>query len=152
MSGKNVVALFHALSGAACMVVSLFAAGQMAIPEQPIKAIGLTVFALGGLFFAYAVAYLRAAFQGNVDPVTDRLVTDGPYRLVRHPLYLAMVVMCGGLSLGLRSVVGLLLSAFVFFPLSVVRARLEEEALGSRFGEDWDEYASRTGFMVPFLY
>ncbi|MGD1995302.1 MAG: isoprenylcysteine carboxylmethyltransferase family protein [Anaerolineae bacterium] len=152
MRKKNLVALFHALSGAAGILVSLFSKGQIRLPEQPVKSVGFTIFGLGGLLFAYAVAYLRGGFEGNVDPVTEDLVTEGPYRFVRHPLYLAMLVMCMGLAIGLRSICGLAMTVLVFFPLCIYRARLEEEALELRFGKEWRDYSDRTDFIIPFVY
>jgi len=41
---------------------------------------------------------------------------------------------------------------FLFFlPSEVYRAKLEERALESRFRDEWDQYKSRTGFMLPVL-
>ena len=65
----------------------------------------------------------------NVDPVGDKLVTGGAYRVVRQPVCPAMLIMCLGLAMGLRSWLGISLSVIVFLPSAVWRARLEEAAL-----------------------
>jgi protein-S-isoprenylcysteine O-methyltransferase Ste14 len=152
MNRKDLVALIHALSGAAALIASVMARGQIGVPERPVKAIGYGVFVVGCLVFAYSLAFLRGAFTGNVDPVSEKLVCGGPYRVVRHPVYLAMLIMCLGLAVGLRSWLGIALSTIVFFPAAVWRAKLEEAALSQKFGEEWKAYRQRSHFMVPFIF
>lgn len=76
------------------------------------------------------------------------LVTDGPYRWVRHPMYSFSFLMVTGFSLlsanwfiGLAAILGL--------PLLVVRTRTEEEKLIERFGNEYREYMQRTGRFWP---
>ena len=152
MKKKDLVALCHALSGTAALIASILTKGQIDIPEQPIKTIGYVVFALGCLLFVYSLLYLRGAFMGNIDPVGEKLVVDGPYRVIRRPLYLTMLVMCLGLAVGLRSWMGITLTIIIFFPLTVYRARLEEVALHDKFGEEWKTYCDHTRFIIPFLF
>jgi protein-S-isoprenylcysteine O-methyltransferase Ste14 len=152
MDKKDLAALTHALSGAAALIASIMAKGQIGIPEQPIKVIGYGIFALGGLVFAYSLLFLRSAFMGNIDPVSEELVTGGPYRVVRHPVYLAMLVMCLGIAIGLRSWLGIALTTIVYFPSAVYRARLEEAALDEKFGEEWKAYRDRSHFIIPFFF
>ena len=152
MSTKDLVSLLHALTGAGAIIASFMAKGQIGIPPQPVKSLGLGIFVAGSLLFVWSLLHLRAAFRGNVDPVTDRLVTTGPYRIVRHPVYLAMVVMAFGLALGLRSVLGIALTALTFIPSAIYRARLEEQSLEERFRDAWTAYRSRTRFIVPLIF
>jgi protein-S-isoprenylcysteine O-methyltransferase Ste14 len=144
MSKNDLVALVHALLGTAAVIASIMSKGQFGIEERPVKTIGFAAFLLGTLLFAYAVSFLRKAFMGNVDPVGEALVTTGLYRLVRRPVYLAMLVMCLGLAIGLRSLLGLALTAFGFLPTAVYRARLEEQALEAKYGEEWRVYRLST--------
>jgi protein-S-isoprenylcysteine O-methyltransferase Ste14 len=152
MKKGNIVALFHAISGAGCFIASFTTRGQIGIAEEPIKTVGLIIFGIGIILFTFTVLHLQNAFRGNVDPVTETLVTTGPYHQVRHPLYLAMLIMCVGLAVGMRSVLGAAIAIAAFFPLSVYRAMLEEDALGKKFGKEWEIYRSKTKFMIPFLY
>lgn len=151
MHRENLIALLHALSGVAAMVASLFTKNACLASVAFIKPLGFAVFALGMLLFSVAAGFLKKAFQGNIEPLTDVLITTGPYKIVRHPLYLGMVVSTSGIALGLKSLWGLLLTLFVFVPLGVCRARLEEEALARKFGPAWEAYARRTRFMFPLL-
>lgn len=151
MHRENLIALLHALSGVAAMVASLFTKNAFLASVAFIEPLGFAVFALGMLLFSVAAGFLKKAFQGNIEPLTDVLITTRPYKIVRHPLYLGMVVSTSGIALGLKSLWGLLLTLFVFVPLGVCRARLEEEALARKFGPAWETYARRTRFMFPLL-
>jgi protein-S-isoprenylcysteine O-methyltransferase Ste14 len=152
LNRNNIIALAHALAGASAIFISFLSRGQIGIPEEPIKTIGFLVFGFGMILFTYSVFNLRAAFRGNIDPTTDILIKSGPYKLVRHPLYLAMLVMSLGLAIGLRSIWGIGLTFFPFLPLCIYRARLEEGALNEKFGQLWQEYSSQTAFLIPFIY
>lgn len=86
-----------------------------------------------------------------VQPEAERLVVTGPYRFIRHPAYLGMLVAFLGIALAARSWLGLL-SVFVFMgPGTWLRAAREERMLRQKFGETWVEYASRTGSILPGL-
>ncbi len=152
MGKGNLVALLHALSGVAALVVGLSTKGGLQPWVSFLKPVGFAGFVLGMLLFTLAILYLRRAFQGNIHPVTENLIKDGPYRIVRHPLYLGMIISIGGLALGMRSVWGLIITLVVFLPLSVLRARLEETALHKKFGVIWEDYSKRTYFILPPVY
>jgi protein-S-isoprenylcysteine O-methyltransferase Ste14 len=87
-----------------------------------------------------------------VEPVTDKLITTGPYRLVRHLLYLGMFLATIGLAVAFRSLWGMLITLALFIPAGLWRARLEEEALARRFGAEWEDYAAMTYFILPPVY
>jgi protein-S-isoprenylcysteine O-methyltransferase Ste14 len=99
----------------------------------------------------WAAGYIREAFMGDVKPVLDKIVKKGPYRLVRHPVYLGMTIALSGIPITLKSWPGIL-SVFIFFLPSVIyRARLEEKALAQKFGKEWQEYVKTTNFAIPFV-
>jgi len=114
-----------------------------------IKLVGGVLFVLGSSLFVWSLLHLREGFLGNVEPETEHLATRGPYRFMRHPLYLGMITTTVGLTIGIRSAWGTLAVFVLFVPATVYRARLEERALMARFGEEWNEYARRTSFMFP---
>jgi protein-S-isoprenylcysteine O-methyltransferase Ste14 len=152
MSKANLVALLHALSGAGAMIASLYTKTDFLASVRAIKPLGFVVLSAGMLLFVVTVAHLKEAFFGNVEPVTDTLITAGPYKLVRHPLYLGMVISTIGLAIGLRSLWGVLVVFVIFIPAGLWRARLEEDALAQKFGKEWEDYAKRTYFMFPPVY
>jgi len=107
---------------------------------------GKVILFLGGLLFLYVCYYLRRGLLGEVEPNLDHLVTEGPYRWCRHPLYLSFVLIILGLDLMFGSPAGILVTLFLALPSMIYRARLEEKALADRFGEEWEAYKERTRF------
>ena len=77
------------------------------------------------------------------------LVTSGPYRYVRHPIYSGLSAMLLGTSLvyPLAAVPCLLTIAY-----SVFAARREERDMEQRFPEAYAEYRGRSKFLVPFVF
>ncbi len=80
-----------------------------------------------------------------------RLITVGPYSLVRNPLY--VFSLCGALGIGLSAgsliITGLLCIPFlVWFPLMVIE---EERVLAARHPEEWAAYAASTPRFIPAL-
>lgn len=79
------------------------------------------------------------------------VVTTGPYALVRHPMYVAMIVMMLALPLALGSRVALL-PAFVSIALLIVRTRMEDTTLHAEL-DGYREYAGKTRYrLVPGLW
>jgi protein-S-isoprenylcysteine O-methyltransferase Ste14 len=81
-----------------------------------------------------------------------RLVQEGPYRLVRHPVYTAIMTLAIGQALFFLSF-PVALFAVLLVGLANYRARLEEALLRSpeAFGATYDAYVARTGRFLPRL-
>lgn len=78
------------------------------------------------------------------------LITEGPYRISRHPMYFALqVATLGSLLLYRNWAVVFCFASFIFL---FIRARREEEALLLRYGGKWKEYAGRVPFWFPRLH
>lgn len=78
-----------------------------------------------------------------------RLITDGPYAVVRHPMYLGVIVaFLGGLLL--YRTWTMLIFGFSMLGLGI-RARREEQALAAEFGEEWEVYRQAVPAWVPRL-
>lgn len=82
--------------------------------------------------------------------IEHRLITHGPFALVRHPLYLGLQVGALGGFLIYRT--WTLVFVFVNFLGLLFRARREEEALAAEFDEAWDAYSQRVPFWIPRLH
>ena len=76
------------------------------------------------------------------------LVTSGPYRWVRHPLYAATAMTVLGNSLAAANWFLLAAGALVF-TMMVIRTDREEAFLIARFGDSYREYMARTGRFLP---
>jgi protein-S-isoprenylcysteine O-methyltransferase Ste14 len=102
---------------------------------------GLSASILGVL----TLSFLGRSF--SVMPEARRLVTAGPYSLVRHPLYLFELVGVVGIVLQLRSPASVLLLAIVV-ALQVARARWEEAVLDRAFA-GFAAYRQHVPFIIP---
>ena len=80
----------------------------------------------------------------------QRLVTEGPYRWVRHPLYSVGTVFWIALSLVLSNGAILLMSVLIVV-LIVRRTQMEEEKLIESFGKQYRVYNTHTGRFIPRL-
>lgn len=79
------------------------------------------------------------------------LVTDGPYRFVRHPIYSGMFGMLAATGLSMSSWPALLAGVVVFWAGTVLRVKQEEILLKQVFGDKFEQYAARTGSLFPRL-
>jgi protein-S-isoprenylcysteine O-methyltransferase Ste14 len=78
------------------------------------------------------------------------LVTRGPYRVIRHPIYGFQIVMLAGAALLLPTIFSLLILA-IHFVCVQAKAADEESYLLSVHGETYREYVNRTGRLFPKL-
>jgi len=127
------------------LVVSFFYPTGIGVPRE----FGVIVLVCGFLIFGYVLIYLRRGFFGETKPVLDHLVTNGPYRFCRHPLYLSFIAIVLGIDLLSRSAVGVVFTLVVSVPSVVYRAKVEDRLLREKFGEEWKRYADKVGFLLP---
>jgi protein-S-isoprenylcysteine O-methyltransferase Ste14 len=80
-----------------------------------------------------------------------QLVRNGPYRLIRHPMYSGWWLALIGAVLIYRTWILIMLLAFSLLAFAR-RARLEERKLSERFGAEWEAYAASTKSLIPFIY
>jgi protein-S-isoprenylcysteine O-methyltransferase Ste14 len=81
-----------------------------------------------------------------------RLVTAGPYRLVRHPIYSAMLGILIATGIGVSHWIGLLAGVVILSLGTWIRVRSEERLLRTEFGAAYDDYARRVPALVPRLF
>jgi protein-S-isoprenylcysteine O-methyltransferase Ste14 len=84
-------------------------------------------------------------------PLPDRLITDGPYRWVRHPFYLGYIIGALAPAVAIHHPVILLVS-IIMVAITVVAAFREERVwLASPRGDEYREYRRRVGMFLPFI-
>ena len=112
---------------------------------------GLVMCALGLAFAAWARAYLGKNWG---IPMTVKegaeLVTTGPYRFVRHPIYSG--VLLGFLGSALVGGMPWLIAFVIFAIYFALSARAEEHLMVKEFPDQYPEYQKRTQAFIPFVW
>jgi protein-S-isoprenylcysteine O-methyltransferase Ste14 len=117
-----------------------------------LRYVGLVLFAAGFLLMNWSEATLGRLFSVQVTVQENhRLITGGPYRYVRNPRYLGIILFNLGVSLVFRSWLALILTAALAVVL-LWRIQDEEALMRQEFGEEWDAYARQSWHLIPFLY
>ncbi len=137
------------------IIAYLINPASMAWASVPLSAwlrwTGVGFLAAAGVLFIWT---FRSLGKNLTDTVVTRkdhtLVTTGPYRWVRHPIYTSAALMIPASSLVAANWF-FFATGCVVFQLLVIRTRKEEENLIARFGDDYRNYMQRTGRFVPRL-
>lgn len=123
--------------------------GFVAPSRDPRHAVAGTALVLVGYVLAFvSLAWLGRSF--SIQPEARRLVTTGPYAIVRHPLYLAETIAATGMAVHLWARPAFAALA-VQVTLQVLRAGYEEEVLAAAFGEEFEAYRRRTKQFLPWV-
>lgn len=113
-------------------------------------AIGITLAVVGICLTFAAQLAMGDSWRVGVDPEErTALVTNGPFRLVRNPIYSAMLPTVFGLVLMVPSVLALAAIITLFVGLELQVRRVEEPYLLHAHGGVYADYAARVGRFVP---
>lgn len=109
---------------------------------------------LAGLALRWtAILTLRGAFTVDVAIASgQRLVERGPYRWMRHPAYTGNLLAFLGMALLFTDWIAALTLVVPISAAFLYRIRVEERALRTAFGGEYERYARRTRRLVPFVY
>lgn len=139
-------AFFGALLGTHMFVIAHLA-GVPLISPHPVAWIqnaGMVLIASSYPLVVYTLLVLGGSF--SVLPEAKKLVTVGPYRWSRHPLYV-LYVFWYLLLVGVGQSLTVLVLAAASTALQLYRAGCEERVLAAAFGEEYEEYRKTTGWL-----
>lgn len=135
----------------ALAILAAFAMGRLlplpwpGLDDLPARIIGYG-FGIGGILLsAWAILTLARA-RTNIMPhrAADRLITSGPYRIWRHPIYMAETMILLGAAQATGNI-WFAISSVLFTVLILGLAVLPEERhLEARFGAEFEAYRART--------
>jgi len=114
---------------------------------------GILFFFFGNILQCWSRVFLSHSFRlGGVAPrAEDKFVTSGPYGLVRHPMYTAVLLMSLGLALLVQSI--FILALFVMLAIFILLLIPEEESqLRDAYGDTYSEYRQKVKALIPFIY
>jgi protein-S-isoprenylcysteine O-methyltransferase Ste14 len=114
--------------------------------------VGAAVMVAGLGFAVWAREHLGRNWSSSVTIKQDHeLITSGPYRVVRHPIYTGILAGMLGTAIALSQVRGFIAVALIFlafwFKLSI-----EERWMRSQFGDTYTTYAHQTAALVPYIF
>jgi protein-S-isoprenylcysteine O-methyltransferase Ste14 len=130
---------------------------HMTIHEQWIttvlEIVGLVLCVAGYLLMAWALITLRRNYQlgGSAPRPEDKMISDGPYSLIRHPMYTAALSISLGLAFLIQS--GAFIGVFfIYLVLITPLIVMEENALRKTYDEQYRVYQQKTRKLIPFIY
>jgi protein-S-isoprenylcysteine O-methyltransferase Ste14 len=114
--------------------------------------LGVALSAIGYGFIFWSGLALGKQYSPEVTIQKDhQLITSGPFRWIRHPRYLGVILLTIGFSLVFRSWIGLALSPFLIAVL-LLRIHDEEALLKNEFGAEWDAYCRTSARLLPGIW
>jgi protein-S-isoprenylcysteine O-methyltransferase Ste14 len=120
--------------------------------DTNVQVAGLGLGILSALFAAWAMWSLGKSYGIRMDIFDGhRLKTNGPYAIVRHPMYLGIVLYHVGATLVLQSPLLLALTALVIAPFTAIRIAYEERPLRTAFGDSYATYQRNVPPLLPFV-
>jgi protein-S-isoprenylcysteine O-methyltransferase len=139
------------------LIVSVVEAAYFRYPQSfawdIFTTIGLAL-ALSGLALrTWAFRTLGRHFTWHITVYDDhKVITDGPYRFVRHPSYTGAWILYSAIPFMLHSWVGFAISVvFQFFAYSR-RIKHEEKEMGAKLGAAYVDYSKTVKTLVPFIW
>jgi protein-S-isoprenylcysteine O-methyltransferase Ste14 len=124
--------------------------------RSPLNAVmtclGFSVFVVGAAIFRVSRNRLKSFYSSQLIVHKDhRLVTNGIYRYIRHPMYLGGILIHISFPLVFSSIYGLVYFLLILLFVRVT-IRIEEVMLTDSFGDEYKEYIAKTKRMIPFIY
>ena len=115
--------------------------------------IGIAIMMLGFALRIWAVVTLGASFRTTVETHRDQAVVEnGPYRLIRHPSYSGLILMCIGDGVALQNWLSLAIAVILPLVALLYRIHVEEQTLVSSMGSNYQEYQNKTKKLIPWVW
>ena len=127
---------------------------RMGKQVEIIVAVLTMIVAIGSVWFVSAAVRSLGKHWSIAARLVEghKLVTEGPYRIVRNPIYTGMFGMLLATGLAISQWIALLIAIVVYAVGTVIRVRIEEKLLREAFGAEFEAYARRVPAVVPFLF
>jgi protein-S-isoprenylcysteine O-methyltransferase Ste14 len=116
--------------------------------------VGIALQGIAALLMIWArLTFGMRSFHATANPTSGGLVTAGPYKYWRHPIYAAVLlfVWTGVLTQGAPPTIGALVLAAIATITTAIRIHAEEELLLGSMPE-YAAYAARTKRLIPFVF
>jgi protein-S-isoprenylcysteine O-methyltransferase Ste14 len=131
------------------VVIAMRPGPELVVPPA-LAWVGVALSVLGVAFSLWAIVALGRHYDLVLEVHADHeLIREGPYAVVRHPVYTGLGLHFAGLCLATGNVLLILGTLLVSYPAFYVRARAEETLLRERFAAEYEKYAREVPMLVP---
>ena len=131
------------------VVIAVRPGPELDIPAA-LRWTGLALIVAGSAFSYWSAYTLGRHFDLDVEVHGGHEIVDrGPYRIVRHPVYLGIAIHFSGACLATGNLALIAGTLAVTFPALYLRAAVEERLLRESLGPAYDAYARRVPMLVP---
>ena len=149
---------FSLIIGFGCCVIDLIL-NKEAFDFNIWRILGIILLSIGGIieFWIRMILVNKAKFSNQFSTMflkinnNHQLVTRGPFKHIRHPMYTGFILQGIGIGLLSFSIYGsifLMIGLAFYFP----RIQIEENMLIKKFGNEYIEYQKKTKKFIPFIY
>jgi len=114
---------------------------------------GMIIMLLGMSLRMWAIVTLGRSFRTTVETHPDqRVCQEGPYRLVRHPAYSGVLLICIGFGVAVQNWLSLTIAVVPPVAAILYRIRVEETELVTSLGSEYLGYQKRTKRLIPWIW
>jgi protein-S-isoprenylcysteine O-methyltransferase Ste14 len=128
-----------------------YARGELFLSYE-FKYVGLFLWEIGALLLLWTHLFLGFSFSPVIDAKEAKLITDGPFKYIRHPMYLSIFLLVNGAWITISNAFPLFFGNLLFIFIWILRLNSEEECLVLKFGEKYKKYQKTTKRIFPFVY
>jgi protein-S-isoprenylcysteine O-methyltransferase Ste14 len=131
----------------------IFDFGRLVILGGWLTWMGVAIMISGVIFRQYAISTLGKFFTSTIQIKKDHeLIQTGPYRYIRHPSYLGILIISLGLGIAMANWISLILCIVLPTIGLMQRVQFEEKELELHFGKQYQDYRKNTWRVIPHIY
>jgi len=135
------------------LILAVFQLGTLEYITEynSIRYIGLLVYLIFSWVQIWAFKTLGENYSQDIlIKKNQRLVTKGPFRIIRHPQYMSQILLdLGGAAATLSYIVAPI--AVIQISFILLRASVEDKLMAKHFGNEFSSYKKKSGFVLPFI-
>jgi len=141
------------LSHTVTITLTVFGLFRVTDPNQWMMMLSMITYPLGLLLRYVSIIYLGKHFTRDVEvSKTQELVSKGPYRLLRHPLYLGLFLLTISVPLFFQNWLMIIISSISIFLILNQRMQIEEKLMKDVIGENYIAWKQKRYRFIPWIY